>query len=132
VVQKVFERRIEEKKLYYLYFLHLDALEILKQWKAMKQGSDLLFTILKGEKINTRYVRALVERKANQAGIEKDIHPHTLRHTFATDIYRKSKNLRMVQKALGHSSIQITEFYTHIIDEELEQGMRFFRKVSVA
>jgi len=113
-------------------WLNDDALEVLKQWKAIKPESDLLFTTLKGEKINDRYVRALVERKANQAGIEKDVHPHTLRHTFATDIYRESKNLRMVQKALGHSSIQITEIYTHIIDEELEQGMRFFRKVAVA
>jgi len=74
----------------------------------------------------------MVKRKAKQAGINKDIHPHTLRHSFATDLYRESKNLRLVQKALGHSSISTTEIYTHIIDEELEKEMKFFRSKEVA
>ena len=113
-----------------ILWLNDDALEVLKQWKVIKPESDLLFTTLKGEKINSRYIRALVERKAKQAGIEKDIHPHTLRHTFATDIYRESKNLRLVQKALVHSSIKITEIYTHIIDKELERCLKYFRKIS--
>ena len=74
----------------------------------------------------------MVKRKAKKAGIDKDIHPHTLRHSFATDLYRESKNLRLVQKALGHSSISATEVYTHIIDEELEKEMKFFRSKEVA
>ncbi|MGE4413603.1 MAG: tyrosine-type recombinase/integrase, partial [Candidatus Caldatribacteriota bacterium] len=49
-----------------------------------------------------------------------------------TDLYRESKNLRLVQKALGHSSISTTEIYTHIIDEELEREMKFFRSKEVA
>ncbi len=69
----------------------------------------------------------MVKRKAKKAGIDKDVHPHTLRHSFATDLYRESKNLRLVQKALGHSSISTTEIYTHIVDEELEKEMKFFR-----
>ena len=55
------------------------------------------------------------------------VHPHMPRHTFGTDFYRDAKNLRMVQKALGHSSIQATQIYTHIIDDELENGMKSFR-----
>jgi len=74
----------------------------------------------------------MVKRKAKKAGIDKDVHPHTLRHSFATDLYRESKNLRLVQKALGHSSISTTEIYTHIVDEELEKEMKFFRSKEVA
>jgi integrase/recombinase XerD len=74
----------------------------------------------------------MVKRKGKQAGITKDVHPHMLRHSFATDLYRESKNLRLVQKALGHSSISTTEIYTHIIDEELEREMKFFRSKEVA
>ncbi len=111
-----------------IVWLNDDALDVLREWREKKPEGDLLFTTLKGDKINARYIRAMVERKRKKAEIEKDIHPHTLRHSFATDIYRESKNLRLVQKALGHSSIQTTEIYTHICDEELEQGMRFFRK----
>ena len=56
---------------------------------------------------------------AEQACIVKDIHPHSLRHTFATDLLRSTKNLRLVQKALGHSNIETTSIYAHIVDEEL-------------
>ncbi len=113
-------------------WINEDALDVLREWKERKPESGLLFTTLKGDPIKDRYMRAMVKRKAEQAGIEKDIHVHTLRHTFATDIYRESKNLRMVQKALGHASISTTEIYTHIFDEELEEGMRFFRKAPAA
>jgi integrase/recombinase XerD len=54
-------------------------------------------------------------------------HPHTLRHTFATDLYRETKNIRLVQKALGHADLSTTMIYTHIVDEELEDALRTFR-----
>jgi len=69
----------------------------------------------------------MIKRYAKRAGIEKEIHPHTLRHTFGTDLYRETKNLRMVQKSLGHSHISTAEIYTHIVDDELEAGMKNFR-----
>ena len=52
------------------------------------------------------------------------ISPHTLRHTFAADLYRVTKNIRMVQKALGHSDLSTSMIYTHIIDDKLEDATR--------
>ena len=68
-----------------------------------------------------------VEDKCEKAGIEKDISPHTLRHIFATDLYRETGKIRLVQKALGHADLSTTMIYTHIVDEELEGAMKSFR-----
>ncbi len=109
-----------------IVWLNEEALEVLREWREIKPESELLFTTLKGGPINPRYVREMVRRKGEQAGINKNAHPHMLRHSFATDLYRESKNLRLVQKALEHSSISTTEVYTYIVDEELEREMKFF------
>ena len=109
-------------------WLNEDDLEILRSWKEKKPESRLLFTTLAGQKIKDRYLRAMVKRRAKKAGITKDVHPHTLRHTFATDLYRDTKNIRLVQKALGHAALSNTMIYTHIYDEELESAMKSFRK----
>ncbi len=70
----------------------------------------------------------MVYTYAGRAGItEKNVSPHTFRHTFATDLLRESRNLRLVQKALGHADISTTQIYTHIVDEELESAMKSFR-----
>lgn len=62
-----------------------------------------------------------------QAGIDEDVHPHMLRHTFATDLLCKTKNIRLAQKALGHAQITSTQVYTQIVDDELEDVMKTFR-----
>ena len=82
-----------------------------------------------GRPLVTRYLRLMVANLAGKAGISKHIHPHTLRHTFATDLLRKTKNLRLVAKALGHSdkSIGTTMIYTHIVDDEMEEAMKGLR-----
>jgi len=102
----------------------------LKLWMARKARlpeSEWLFTTRDGKLILTRYLRFMVKRLAKKAGISKDVHPHTLRHTFATDLYRQTKNLRLTQKALGHSQISSTMIYTHIVDDELEEALKTFR-----
>ena len=70
----------------------------------------------------------MVKRYAAKAKIEKDVHPHTLRHSFATDLYRQTTNIRVTQKALGHARLATTEIYTHIVDEELEGALKSFRQ----
>lgn len=103
-------------------------LEILGNWRGRRRvQAELLFTTLQGEKLIDRYVRAMVKRVAKKAGISKDVHPHTLRHTFATDLYRETKNIRLTQKALGHSDLSTTMIYTHIVDDELEGALKTFR-----
>jgi len=110
-----------------------EDLDMLRSWRE-RQARDVagdhehVFTTLEGNPVSPRYVQAMVKRYAARAGIEKDIHPHTLRHSFATDIYRQTTNIRLTQKALGHSNLATTQIYTHIVDEELEDALRTFRK----
>ena len=110
-----------------IVWINEDDLEIIKEWKEIKPSSPILFTTLKGKKINDRYLRAMVKRRAKKAGITKDVHPHLLRHTFATDLLRSTKNIRLVQKALGHARLSSTMIYTHVYDEELETALKSFR-----
>ncbi len=110
-----------------------DDLVLLQRWlekKAKLPKSEFLFTTLDGRPIHDRYLRSMVKRLAQKAGIYKDVHPHTLRHSFATDLLRQTKNLRLTQKALGHAQITSTQIYTHIVDEELEEALKTFRTSS--
>lgn len=114
------------------------ALEQIRKWKD-RQGEELsergieepaeyVFTTLKGKKLDGRNVRRMVKKYSNKAGISKNVSPHTLRHTFATDLYRETKNIRATQKALGHSDLSTTMIYTHIVDDELENAMKGLRE----
>lgn len=89
-----------------------------------------IFLTFKGKRVEPSYMRRTVKEYAKKSGIEKwkDISPHTLRHTFATDLYSKTGNLRKVQKALGHSDVSTTQIYTHISDEELKNDMTKLRE----
>ena len=62
--------------------------------------------------------------KLDETYKEKKVTPHTLRHTFATDLYKDTKDIRRVQKALGHADISTTMIYTHLVDEDLERDMK--------
>lgn len=57
-----------------------------------------------------------------------DCSPHTLRHSFATDLYRETSKIRLVQKVLGHSDLSTTMIYTHIFDKEVESALKSFRQ----
>ena len=62
----------------------------------------------------------VVKNCAIKAGLRKSIHPHTLRHSFATDLLRNNTNIVYVKEFLGHESIQTTMTYTHVVDEDLK------------
>ncbi len=114
-----------------ILWLNPQALEVLRKWREKRpQQMELLFTTLDGKPLSDRYLRAMVERYSAKADLSKDVHPHTLRHTFATDLYRETKNIRLVQKALGHSDLSTTMIYTHIVDDELEDALKTFRRAA--
>lgn len=70
-----------------------------------------------------RYVQEMVRRYTRRAGIVKRVTPHVLRHSFATDLYRETGKIRLVQEALGHSDLSTTMIHTHLYDEELAEAM---------
>jgi len=112
-------------------WLNEEALEWLRRWRERRPVQRaVLFTTLAGKPLRDNYLRVMVKRYGQKARIGKDVHPHMLRHTFATDLYRETKNIRLVQKALGHASLGTTMIYTHIVDDELEDALRKFRRAA--
>ncbi len=90
------------------------VLDALAKWKEQRHRGAKFFTTLKGDELNDRYVRNYVKRYAVKAGILKDVHPHTLRHTYATEMLEKGFTIRELQELLGHLDIQTTMIYTHV------------------
>ncbi|MBI4427220.1 MAG: tyrosine-type recombinase/integrase [Candidatus Magasanikbacteria bacterium] len=76
--------------------------------------------------LTPRSVQRLVQKYARAAGITKPVTPHTLRHSYATDLLQNGADIRSVQTMLGHSSITTTQIYTHITDKELKNIYKKF------
>ena len=73
------------------------------------------------KRLTPRSVQRIVKFYAAKAGIVKDVHPHTLRHSFATDLLSNGADIRSVQTMLGHSSIVTTQIYTHVTNKQLKE-----------
>jgi integrase/recombinase XerC len=82
-----------------------------------------LFLSQRGTRLSPRQVAYRFDYWVTCAGIEKDISPHGLRHTFATRLYSRTGDLLVVQRALGHRNIATTEIYTHLVDGVLEEAL---------
>ena len=108
-------------------FMNSKLRSILKQYLKyrIKLSSDCeaLFLSNRMSRITSRQVSFRLKYWLDKAGIEKIISPHSLRHTFATQLLQKTQNLRIVQKALGHEYLETTRIYTHILDDEMEDAL---------
>ena len=87
---------------------------IRKKGKVSKEAEDILFLNRSGKKLTREMVFIIIKSVAQEAGIEKNISPHTFRHSFASHLIENGADLRAVQEMLGHESILTTEIYTHI------------------
>ena len=93
--------------------------------KENKSGS-IVFLNNRGTKLSRMGVWKIIARYAKEAGIEKEVHPHTFRHSFATHLLEGGADLRAVQEMLGHSDISTTQIYTHIDREYIKQMHKDF------
>ncbi len=70
-------------------------------------------------RLTPRTIQRVVKQNAKKAGITKNVHPHTIRHSFATDLLGNGADIRSVQQLLGHASITTTQIYTHVTNNQL-------------
>jgi integrase/recombinase XerD len=98
-----------------------------RQVKELGYLPDYVFTSMsknaEGKKLQPRYIQDMVSRYAKRAEIKKNVSPHTLRHSFATDLYRKIKDPVTVKNALGHSYITTTMIYVHLVGADVEKAL---------
>lgn len=101
----------------YLKSRNDSATPLFVRYSGLKTGDE------RGEsfRLTPRSVQRLVQHYAQMAGITKHVSPHTLRHSFATDLLMNGADLRSVQSMLGHSNISTTQVYTHVTDQHLKE-----------
>ncbi|NIP37785.1 MAG: tyrosine recombinase XerC [Candidatus Dadabacteria bacterium] len=94
-------------------------LEYLQKREILKPGTDYIFINNRGTKISERSIGRIVKKFAEAASLSKNISPHALRHSFATHLLGSGADLRAIQDMLGHSSLSVTQKYTHTSIERI-------------
>jgi site-specific recombinase XerD len=99
-------------------FLHEKLVESLEKFKIPRTG--FIFESNRGKKYCEETIGKIVKNRAKRAGIQKNVHPHMLRHSFATHLLEAGADIRYIQKLLGHKSLQTTQIYTHVANKDIK------------
>ena len=102
-------------------------IDLLNNWRKKRPEGPFFFSTLNGKKLLIRYLQQMVKRYGQKAGINKNISPHTLRHTYATQYYRQTKDIETLRRILGHSDISTTTIYITLANIDVENGMKAFK-----
>lgn len=80
----------------------------------MEDGFAYVFRSERGGRLHPRTIQQMVKDACRKAGIKRNVHAHTLRHSYATHLLESGTDIRVIQRLLGHSSVKSTEIYTHV------------------
>jgi len=100
---------------------------LLEVWRNIKPKSNFFFSTLKGKKLSDKYIQQMVKKYATKAVINKRISSHTLRHTYATQYYKQTKDIETLRRILGHSDISTTTIYITLANIDVENRMKSFK-----
>lgn len=106
---------INQETIYFLKGWQKTQIEELRS-REVDKDIEYVFTTLKGNKISTSYLRQMIYRVKDKTDIKKSISPSTLRHTFAVNLYKKTKDIEKVQKQLGYDNISNAAIYVEIVN----------------
>lgn len=103
-----------------IFILSNRMIDELKNFTKDRPGENFLFEGRNG-KLSARAVQKTISNVAKKSGIQKSIHVHTLRHSFATHLLESGEDIRKIQELLGHSNLSTTQIYTHVSTAELKK-----------
>ncbi len=118
-LEKYLKKRGDNSKFLFLPHSKIGGASLEAKGKAME--NEIASFGGKGSGLTPRSIQRVVSKYAMIAGITKRITPHTLRHSFATDLLQNGADIRSVQSMLGHASITTTQIYTHITNQQLRE-----------
>lgn len=99
------------------------TVEILDRWKATRPRSEFFFCTLKGRRLLDSNVRKMMARRGRKAGVTIRVHPHLLRHTYASELLEDGYTIAEVQRMLGHVRLETTSLYLHVADGNLRRRL---------
>ena len=97
-----------------------DYVRMIRPQLIADDSENALFVNMNGERMSRQGFWKIIKFYQDKAGIEKDITPHTLRHSFAVHLLENGADLRSIQEMLGHADISSTQIYTHVIKKQLK------------